>query len=204
MNTKLLVPELPSFWLTPASATVALSSLSIVPVPLAVPRLTPGLLGVPRFTAKVSFASTTLSPVTDTVKLTTSPAVPAKVSCMPPGSAVKSLPAVAVPFAVLTGTVSPPCTAALKVAVNPASVLPALPSVTLVLLIDTVALSSLVIVPVAVPVPTVTAGLLGVPRLTVKVSFASTLASPFTSTVTSRVSPAVPVKFSTLPPGMAT
>ena len=80
---------------------------------------------------------------------------------------------------------------------NAALVLPELPSLTVALAIDTVGAvllaSSLVMVPVAVAVPSVAP--LGLVSFTVKVSFGSTTASPVTATLTvCEVTPGAKVK----------
>ena len=89
----------------------------------------------------------------------------------------------------------PPATALFSVAVNVSTVVPALPSATDASAIVSAALSSLLIVPVAVSVMT-TAAFETVFNDTEKVSFASTLVSPLTVTVNVSDSPAVPAKVS--------
>ena len=69
---------------------------------------------------------------------------------------------------------------------NPAVTVPALPSVTLTSLIDSVGTaSSFVIVPI--PLPSAIVAFTGPLRFTPNVSFASNFVSPFTVTLTGRV-----------------
>ena len=98
------------------------------------------------------------------------------------------MPLIAVPCDWLGVTVSPPSTAADSVTVKVMSS----PSLALASLTVTVALSSLVIVPMPESVA-VTSDLEAV-RLTVKVSFSSTTTSSVVDTVNVFVSFAVPVK----------
>ena len=72
----------PSDALASPIVTSALSSSLIVPVPVSVAVTPDGALDTARSTWKVSSASSTASPVVDTVKVSVSPAVPVKVSAV--------------------------------------------------------------------------------------------------------------------------
>jgi hypothetical protein len=87
----------------------------IVPVPV-LEMLTPALETLLKTTVKVSSNSTRLSSMGVTVKVTTSPIVPAKVKVV--DSATKSTPLDAEPETVETSTVNPPVTALSRVAVK--------------------------------------------------------------------------------------
>src|SRR5262249_26924702 len=174
-----VVPLLPSVTVGLLMVTVLVSSFVMVPVPTApVVMLSADTGGtgvtVPSVSVNASFPSTVVSPLTLTVMVCVSPAVPVKDNGLLVTTA-KSLPRVAVPLAALKATVKPPCTAADDVTVNCMVVVPALPSMTVGLLMVSVLVSSLVMVPVPTAPVVMLAAWTGVvaptvPRVAVSVS----------------------------------
>jgi uncharacterized membrane protein len=165
------------------------SSSTMVPVPWLSAMV--ALVGELRLTTKVSFTSSSVSPITGTLKFwVVTPAL--NVSVDGP-VAVKSVPEVAVPAAVTADTVIACPLAPERVTAKVRLEEPALPSANETSLIEMVGAASLsVMVPVPVAVPRV--ALVGELKVTVKVSLASSTVSPTMGTTkVSEVSPGTKV-----------
>src|SRR5262245_1697491 len=149
----------------------------MVPSPL--PSAMVALAGDESVTVNVSVDSIVVSPVTGTVMVCeVTPA--AKVSV--PEVVVKSLPAVALPFAVAYWTVTDEALAALRLAVNVKLVVPVLPSARVTSLMLSVGSGASSLVMVHVLTARAIVALVGLASVMKNVSSASTVVSPMTGT----------------------